>query len=179
MNIWKPILFTCMAFFGIAFIAVYTACEPNPCKDVFCNNGGVCQNGVCTCLVGFEGPHCDDKVSARFIGVYAGYTTCNNGAQVIDTVIISDNPPKGATAVKVLQKTLPNTILYGYVSHYSDQSYDITFLDSVSKNYHKTYNVMWQRTNTGYSVTLHTVEHDSTIAGNILKNDCIFVGSRR
>jgi hypothetical protein len=35
---------------------------------VVCENSGVCVNGVCACLTGFEGTYCDKKWNEKFCG---------------------------------------------------------------------------------------------------------------
>lgn len=51
-----------------AFCAVlYTSCSKDECKDVVCQNGGVCSGGTCTCVTGYEGANCETAVRAKFI----------------------------------------------------------------------------------------------------------------
>ncbi len=35
------------------------SCKTNPCKEVYCYNGGVCFDGVCRCPEGFSGDFCE------------------------------------------------------------------------------------------------------------------------
>lgn len=54
-----------------AFTAVtYTSCKPDKCKAIRCANGAVCNDGVCICPTGFEGPQCEVKTSDKFVGVW-------------------------------------------------------------------------------------------------------------
>jgi hypothetical protein len=51
-----------------AFSAVfYTSCDKDKCKDVVCQNSGVCNEGVCTCTTGWEGTLCDTEVRKKFV----------------------------------------------------------------------------------------------------------------
>ncbi len=33
----------------------------NPCDRIVCNNGGVCENGICLCPLGFSGDSCEKE----------------------------------------------------------------------------------------------------------------------
>lgn len=57
----------------IALIALMSlaACKPNPCKEIFCQNGGVCFEGVCRCPDGYSGDYCEIVDSSAII------THCN------------------------------------------------------------------------------------------------------
>jgi hypothetical protein len=53
-----------------AFSAVlYTSCGKDACKDVVCNNGGTCTDGLCTCPTGFIGTNCETRA---FVGSWKG-----------------------------------------------------------------------------------------------------------
>lgn len=55
-----------------AFCAVlYSSCTKDECKDVACQNGGVCTGGNCTCTAGYEGTRCEKEVRAKFIKSWA------------------------------------------------------------------------------------------------------------
>jgi hypothetical protein len=179
MKFWRPILLTTIIFFSICSVVLYSSCEKDPCKGVTCLNGGSCYNGVCSCQTGFEGPLCADKMTTRFVGAYAGYSTCNNGAPIIDTIWVTDNVYKNTTGLQIEQTTTGRLKLLGNVSQNSDQTYAIRIPDRRLPNYNKVYNLMWQRTTTGYNLTMNTFEYDSTVAGGIVHNKCVFVGSRK
>src|ERR1700733_2690853 len=92
MKFWKPTLLTTLLFAAFIVIFLYTACEQNPCNNVTCFNGGSCSSGKCICPTGFENTQCQDESVKRYIGVYGGYTICNNQQEVIDTVsIVADS----------------------------------------------------------------------------------------
>ena len=48
-----------------------SSCKTNPCKEVFCYNGGVCFDGVCRCPEGFSGDFCEVQDSTPSV------TYCN------------------------------------------------------------------------------------------------------
>lgn len=56
-----------------------TSCSKDECKDVTCQNGGVCSGGNCTCPVGYEGSRCETKSRDKFIGTYTGTEICTIG----------------------------------------------------------------------------------------------------
>jgi len=53
----------------------FTACK-DECKDVNCQNGGICDAGDCTCADGYEGTRCESEMRAKFIGVYNANENC-------------------------------------------------------------------------------------------------------
>ncbi len=69
-------LFTCCAF----LIVTYTACTKDSCKDVLCQNNGICVDGNCKCPSGYGGTNCETvtdpcvKIQCKNEGV------CENGA---------------------------------------------------------------------------------------------------
>lgn len=56
---------------------VYAACQKDKCKDVQCQNGGTCNEGVCNCPDGYSGTYCE--VKAPCTGV-----VCLNGGTCVD-----------------------------------------------------------------------------------------------
>lgn len=63
-----------------AFCAVlYTSCSKDECKDVVCQNGGVCASGTCTCVSGYEGANCETAVRAKFIKSWSAADLISGG----------------------------------------------------------------------------------------------------
>lgn len=54
---------------------VFTSCG-DPCKDVTCANSGTCNDGDCSCTVGYEGKLCDTLSNAKFVGTYSVVESC-------------------------------------------------------------------------------------------------------
>ena len=58
--------------FIIALISLaLSSCRTNPCKKIYCYNGGVCFDGVCRCPEGFSGDFCEVQDSTPSV------TYCN------------------------------------------------------------------------------------------------------
>lgn len=78
MNSASRILLT-SALAALSFGAItYTACKKDKCKDVTCQNGGTCSNGVCNCPANYSGSHCETAGPCAGIVCQNG-GTCNNG----------------------------------------------------------------------------------------------------
>ena len=55
-----------------AFTAVtYSSCNNDKCKAIVCAYNGVCNDGVCTCPSGYEGPQCEKIMRDKFLGIYS------------------------------------------------------------------------------------------------------------
>ena len=64
-------------FILLMLITQFIGCKPDPCKDIECQNGGVCVDGVCECLDNFEGVSCEYASITAFLGSYkASYSGC-------------------------------------------------------------------------------------------------------
>jgi hypothetical protein len=64
---------------GTFGVTLYSSCSKDKCKDVVCNNGGSCNEGVCSCPTGYEGANCETLSRAKFVGTYAGTEICSQG----------------------------------------------------------------------------------------------------
>ena len=172
MKFWKPILLTTAFFASFTSILLYSSCEKDACVGVTCANGGSCSLGACKCPTGFEGPTCATPSVSRFVGYYAGFTTCNNGAQTIDTVFISPVSLKMVNSTYVVQKSHVYDVLVGTIS--SDEStYSIVIPDKNLPFYYKKYHVTLQSDN---KLIMDTYERDYTTPGDTVINHCIFTG---
>lgn len=108
----ENILVAVIAGFLLTF--TFSSCERNVCDNVTCDHGGSCKGGLCNCPTGYEGTRCQTLVSTRYLGVYTGYTTCDNLAGIFDTVTITQST-KGLLNVDVDVKSLRPKILHGTV----------------------------------------------------------------
>jgi len=61
--------------------AMFLACN-DPCKDVSCQNDGVCVEGDCECAPGYTGELCSDELRDSFVGVWSGIVECPNQSLV-------------------------------------------------------------------------------------------------
>ena len=61
---------------GVAAVATIgmVSCDTDACKDVVCDNGGICVDGDCVCPDGFGGVDCATD--------YCAELTCENGTEV-------------------------------------------------------------------------------------------------
>jgi len=64
-----------MVFFGAMTVS---SCKKDPCKNVTCQNGGICQDGNCKCNPPWEGPRCEVKKDP------CENVTCQNGGTCQD-----------------------------------------------------------------------------------------------
>ena len=66
---FKTILVSAIATIGVFATVVYTSsCNRDKCKTITCANGGVCNDGACTCPSGYEGTNCEKESRLKFIG---------------------------------------------------------------------------------------------------------------
>lgn len=174
MKFWKlSILSTLVLSVFVIFLFTTTSCEKNACDNVTCFNGGSCNVGKCLCPVGYEGTQCENKATARFEGVYAGLTTCNNGAYLLDSAWIAADPAK-INYVYVTFKSLLPKILHGYV--YNNESvYSIIVPEEHSTDYQKIYTITLQGDQT---LSIHTYSKDDTHPGLTLIDKCDFLGTK-
>jgi len=88
-------------FLAIASLAagmfIMNACT-DPCKDVTCLNGGVCDEGDCICATGYEGTDCATESRTKFIGSYEFIDGCYPG--INNTANISTSA-EGVTKVNI------------------------------------------------------------------------------
>ena len=74
---------------GTFFTTILISCT-DKCKNVVCQNGGICKmdpdgfgsygsHPACYCAVGFEGVECETESRARLFGNYILYGTDNHG----------------------------------------------------------------------------------------------------
>src|SRR4051812_8962853 len=107
MKFWKHTLLSAVAFLGIASTVLYTSCEKGSCTDLRCKNGGSCAEGFCRCPTGYEGAECEIKTTSRFVGIYYGYTHCDQDPSLLDTM-------------EVYMKSEPNVLEYYRYGNHAD-----------------------------------------------------------
>ena len=68
MKLFKHIALAAILTVGAFSAVMYSSsCTKDKCKDVTCQNGGVCSDGVCTCAIGYEGTNCETASRAKFV----------------------------------------------------------------------------------------------------------------
>ena len=176
MRFWKLISLTLFLFTAVVVVATNSSCEKNSCSGVTCYNGGSCGSGLCRCPTGYEGAQCQSLMTTRYLGTYGGYISCNNGAYVIDTAVITRGN-RGILSVDVHLQSIAPKILEGYVSsNVSTYSIIITNNDSSkigSINYLKVHTITLQDDK---NLSIHTYEHNYTNSDDTVVSQCSFLG---
>lgn len=73
----RTILLTGVLTMGVFSTVIYSSCsKKDKCDDIVCKNGGTCNDGVCKCPLGFEGPNCETASNAKFIGTFSAKDNC-------------------------------------------------------------------------------------------------------
>ena len=62
----KKNLFNLFAAASVVAIS-FAGCVKDPCKDIVCQNGGTCAEGICACPSGYEGDLCAAESRTKFL----------------------------------------------------------------------------------------------------------------
>jgi hypothetical protein len=84
----KTKLFQILGVVAIGLFS-FSSCETDACKDVTCENGGICVDGDCDCPAGFGGLNCGTAWAAAFTGTFNGVDNCEF---VYESTITSSAP---------------------------------------------------------------------------------------
>ena len=76
MKLLRNILLTAVLIIIGLSATTYFACKKDKCVNVICLNLGACDNGNCTCPVGYEGLRCDTLSRDKFIYTFNGGDEC-------------------------------------------------------------------------------------------------------
>ena len=173
MKFWKPILLTTILFSAFVVTFFYTACQKDVCNNVTCYNGGSCNNGKCSCPTGYENSQCQTKSITRYLGVYAGYSSCNNSSQFIDTAFVypDNSNPKIITNVWVVLNSLKPVKLHGSIQS-TESAYSIIIPADTSKYKSKRYNITLE-SNSRLNIAGYDI---NDTPGDTIVNKCTFVG---
>jgi len=90
----KMKMYLMTAMLGFATLSmVFTSCKQDECKDVVCENNGVCNedDGSCDCEFGYEGTSCESLSKTKFIKNWnASDLQDGSTTQIIYTCLIAD-----------------------------------------------------------------------------------------
>ena len=179
MKFLKLSLFTTLVFAAFIVIFFYSACERNVCNNVTCFNGGSCNVGTCRCPLGWEDPQCQTRSIDRFLGNYAGFSTCDNQAQIFDSAQIRvDDDIKGVMNLTVALKSKLPKVFHGYVSN-NESTYailitnnDSVYTDTTLYTTYYTVTLQDDKKLTINSYSKHYSPTDTTIT------KCTFLGTK-
>jgi len=115
MQFLKKIILSTTTLFTFSAMQLLSSCAPkNSCDTLVCQNGGTCASEFCSCVTGYDGAQCENKITDRYIGTYAGNTRPRNGqATHKDTVdvYVSANP----LTLSLLRRRQPELIFNGVI----------------------------------------------------------------
>ncbi|GAA4459194.1 MAG: calcium-binding EGF-like domain-containing protein [Chitinophagaceae bacterium] len=99
-----------------------SSCAPkSSCDTLVCQNGGTCAADFCSCPTGYDGPQCQNLITERYIGTYAGFTRPRDGqATHLDTVDLYKND-KGILSLSAVRRRAADTIYTGMLDYKNDQ----------------------------------------------------------
>ena len=93
-----------MSVLALSTALFFSSCK-DECKDVTCNNGGVCVEGACDCAVGYEGTDCSTEIRAKFIGTYtvSGTVACpvTGSGTIPSTSLVITNSSASNTKIAI------------------------------------------------------------------------------
>jgi hypothetical protein len=120
----------------LAALLSLSSCAPKSgCDTLVCQNGGTCASDFCSCPTGFDGAQCENLITDRYIGTYAGWTRPRDGQpQHRDTVDLYKNE-KGILEMSVVRRREPNTIYLGTLDAQNDQ---LNISEIISENNKRT-----------------------------------------
>lgn len=160
----------------------YMACKKNKCNNIVCQNGGSCNNGVCSCPSEYTGTLCEKgscvnvnclnggacvsgtcncangyegercELTNKYIGTYTAVDSCSSSPKYY-SVIISMNPTGTGDIIKITN--IGNITTYIYATLSSDQnSFTINATSYEGYHYQGGGNFSNDTIYAGYTVTI-------------------------
>jgi hypothetical protein len=70
---------------------LWSGCNTNdPCFTVSCLNFGLCADGTCVCVGGYEGENCESLIRDRLLGIHEGQEACTDVAPYTYPLFIAE-----------------------------------------------------------------------------------------
>lgn len=144
---------------------LYSSCTKDECKDVTCQNGGVCSGGNCTCTVGYEGTRCETKSRDKFIGTYVGTEACTLGTDAYSITISANSDAIKLTLTNLYNNGSPIITAICTMTGENTFSFNGTALPAITFN------------GTG-TLSTNTLTVAYTINDGTTNNSCTFTGTK-
>lgn len=112
----KTIVLTALGALSVFSAVTVSSCNEDKCKAIVCAYGGVCSDGTCTCLPGYEGPQCETVNRQRYLG---NWTITENGS-LTDAAQYTISVEKAENITEVRIKNFRNFFpddIRGFVKH--------------------------------------------------------------
>jgi len=86
---------------SILLLLLVQSCKKDPCSDVLCENGGICEEGICDCATGYEGATCAVLWRDKILGNYTQTDECTTG-NFGPYDVVSEADPSGINKVLLI-----------------------------------------------------------------------------
>lgn len=86
--------FTAILTLILFFLTGYYSCIKDKCSGIVCQNGGICVDGACACIDGYEGTNCGSKWHSKFSGKWTATDKYNadTGTRIYPIEIAGTSP---------------------------------------------------------------------------------------
>ena len=166
MKFWKTTVLAAASLFTLGATTLLTSCEEDSCTKLICKNGGSCADGFCRCKTGYEGAECEIKTADRYIGIYYGYTICNEDPPLQDTLTISlDTEPN---RLRIVRAGRPSEVIIGTAT---PENISVDFVDN-GMGYNRKVDAVVDNK----EINFITIEQLSPV--NNQRRTCTFTGAR-
>lgn len=175
MQFLKKILLSAASALAVSSCLWVSSCAPkNSCDTLVCKNGGTCAADFCNCPTGFDGPECQNRITDRYIGTYAGFTRPREGQPThLDTVdvYLYSSP----MTLSVVRRRSPDVIYKGIIQNANNT---IVVDDIVNGNMRSVVNISLKAatsTEPAKTLTMNVVDYTSGVKTNTLEFSGKFV----